>query len=198
MRWTEAQDDADRTPAAATAPVNDKALRRGSLAHSLLQALPDIAADERRCRATTFLAQAAADWAADECNDLRDSVLAVLDEPAFAPLFAPGSRAEVAIAGQFDNGDGGIAVSGRIDRLAITPDQILIIDYKTNRPAPTELAAVPAGYVRQLALYRALLAALYPGRTITVALLWTDVPALMPIPAAALDTARKLRAGPAL
>jgi ATP-dependent helicase/nuclease subunit A len=180
--------DAEDAPVPArAAPANETALKRGALAHSLLQALPEIAPAERRDRATTFLALAIPDWPADERDGLRDSILAVLDEPAFAPLFAPGSRAEVGIAGRI--ADGGIAVSGRIDRVAVTPDRVLIVDYKTNRPAPAGPASVPPGYVRQLALYRALLAGLYPDRTIAAALLWTDIPALMPIPATTLDAA---------
>ena len=38
------------------------------------------------------------------------------------------------------------------------------------------------GYVRQLALYRAVLRGIYPGRTIRAALIWTDKAALMDIP----------------
>ena len=46
-----------------------------------------------------------------------------------------------------------------------------------------------ANYVRQLALYRAVLMRLYPGRPVRAALLWTDTPDLMEIPAADLDAA---------
>jgi ATP-dependent helicase/nuclease subunit A len=79
-------------------------------------------------------------------------------------------------------------VSGLVDRLAVTADSVLIADYKTNRPAPRRLQDVPA-YVSQLALYRAVLAQLYAGRTIRAALIWTDVPDLMELSAAALDDA---------
>jgi ATP-dependent helicase/nuclease subunit A len=46
---------------------------------------------------------------------------------------------------------------------------------------------VPDAYIRQLALYRAVLAQLYPDKPIRAALIWTDVPDLMEVPAAALD-----------
>ena len=46
---------------------------------------------------------------------------------------------------------------------------------------------MPPAYIRQLALYRAVLTELYPDKTIRAALLWTEVPDLMEIPAAALD-----------
>jgi ATP-dependent helicase/nuclease subunit A len=113
-------------------------------------------------------------------------VLALLDDPRFAPLFAPDSRAEVPIVGRLP---GGAEVSGQVDRLAITGEAVLIADYKTSRPAPQRLENVPQAYVRQLALYRAVLGLLYPGRAVRAALVWTEGPALMEVPAALLDAA---------
>jgi len=64
---------------------------------------------------------------------------------------------------------------------------VLIVDYKTNRPPPLRLADVPPAYVIQLALYRQLLAQLYPSRAVDAAILWTDLPALMEIPSSTLE-----------
>ena len=55
----------------------------------------------------------------------------------------------------------------------MTADAVLIADYKTNRPAPRRPEDAPAAYVAQLALYRAVLAKLYPGRAVRAALVWT-------------------------
>jgi ATP-dependent helicase/nuclease subunit A len=71
----------------------------------------------------------------------------------------------------------------------VTADDVLIADFKTNRPAPRRIADVPPGYKQQLALYRALLGKLYPGRRIRAALVWTEVPDLMELSAADLDAA---------
>ena len=76
-----------------------------------------------------------------------------------------------------------------MDRLVITRDAVLLADYKTNRPAPRRIEEVPDPYVAQLALYRALLEQLYPHKTIRAALVWTDVPDLMEVPATKLDAA---------
>jgi ATP-dependent helicase/nuclease subunit A len=65
----------------------------------------------------------------------------------------------------------------------------LIADFKTNRPAPRRIEEVPPSYVRQLALYRAVLTKLYPGRRIRAALIWTEVPDLMELSADVLDAA---------
>jgi len=66
---------------------------------------------------------------------------------------------------------------------------VLIVDYKTNRPGPTRLEEVPPAYVTQLALYRALLKPLYPGRIVKAALLFTEAPLLIAVPGAAMDDA---------
>jgi ATP-dependent helicase/nuclease subunit A len=79
-------------------------------------------------------------------------------------------------------------VSGQIDRLVVTPGEILIVDYKTNYAPPRAAAEAPAAYVRQLALYRAVLRKLYPHLPVRAALLWTETPELMEISAPALDT----------
>jgi ATP-dependent helicase/nuclease subunit A len=80
-------------------------------------------------------------------------------------------------------------VAGQIDRLIALPERVLIVDFKTNRPPPKDLASVDPGYLLQLALYRGLVACLYPDRPVEAALLWTDIPSLMPIPFGLLDEA---------
>ena len=114
---------------------------------------------------------------------------AILGSPDFAPLFSPESRAEVAIMGEVEVKGRKRLVSGKIDRLAVTDDEVMIVDYKTNRPAPAQLSEVPPAYVLQLALYRALLQPLYPGRKVTAVLLFTEQPGLIALTDAALDGA---------
>ena len=163
-----------------------RALQRGVLVHRLLQSLPDLASERRRDLAIDYLARNAEAWTEAERAALAERVLALLSEPRFAAVFAPGSRAEVPIVGRLQNGR---PVSGRVDRLVVTADEVLIADYKTtNRPGPRHPDEV-SKYVKQLAPYRAVLGQLYPDKTIRAALLWTDVPDLMEIPAAALDRA---------
>jgi ATP-dependent helicase/nuclease subunit A len=111
----------------------------------------------------------------------------LLDDPRFSALFLRGSRAEVPIVGRLEGGR--FAVSGQVDRLAVTNDSVLIADYKTNRPAPSCLPDVPDAYIAQLALYRAVLGRLYTDKRIRAALVWTDVPDLIEISDARLDAA---------
>ena len=167
----------------------DFAIRRGLALHKLLQMLPGIAGEERDAAAQRYLARAGAAWPEAERRLALQAVAAILADARFAPLFAPGSRAEVSVVGSLDIRGRTRTVSGKIDRLAVTADRVLIVDYKTNRPAPASLAEVPEAYVLQLALYRALLRPLYPGREVSAALLFTEAPRLIELPEGALDAA---------
>jgi len=165
------------------------ALKRGSLVHRLMQSLPDIPAERRAQAAADYLARAGADLTPEERATLAGQVMLILEDRRFHALYAPGSRAEVPIIGKLDIGGREVRVSGQIDRLAVTPEAVLIADYKTNRPPPRRIAEVPPAYVRQLALYRAVLSRLYPGRAVRAALIWTEAPDLMELSAEALDAA---------
>ncbi|WP_316230420.1 double-strand break repair helicase AddA [Bradyrhizobium sp. SZCCHNR1051] len=164
------------------------AMQRGTLVHRLLQSLPDVAPERRRDAALRYLVRNAADWPDDDRAGLADRVLAVIEDPRFAAVFAAGSRAEVSIVGRLAlAGQPPALVSGQIDRLVVTEAEVLIVDFKTNQQPPSGLADVPPAYVRQLALYRAVLGQLYPGRNVRAVLLWTEAAEFMELPASALD-----------
>jgi len=133
---------------------------------------------ERKAAAEAWLANNGGDFTAPERADMIRSALAVLAEPAWADLFAPGALAEVPIAATV----GGQVVVGTIDRMTILPDRIRLIDFKTARRPPESLDAVPASILRQMAAYAAALEAAYPGRRIEAALLYTQVPRLIALP----------------
>jgi len=118
-------------------------------------------------------------WAAE--------ALAVTEAPGHQALFAEGSRAEVPLIGSVQTPRGIFTVSGQVDRLAVTAREVLIVDYKTNRPPPVDAVGVALAYRRQLALYRALLGKIYPSHQVRAFLLWTATPRLMEIDAKTLD-----------
>lgn len=177
------------SPLFPSGPAKEGAMERGRIVHRLLQVLPGLASEEREEAALRYIDRAARDWTPAEAGEVLRSVFAILDDPGFAPVFAPGSEAEVSIMGTLTLAGREHAVSGRIDRLAIAGDRVLIVDYKTNRPPIRDLSGVPAAYKAQLAIYRAVLAPLYPGRTIEAALLFTEAPALVRLGATELDRA---------
>ncbi|WP_443748919.1 double-strand break repair helicase AddA [Asticcacaulis solisilvae] len=156
--------------------------RRGNLIHKLFEMLPDIRPDNRETIARRYL-ERQSDLNDDQRDEIRSAVMTVLDDTRFAEAFGPDSRAEVALAGQVGTNAAGAAVmlSGRIDRLVVTPDRVLVIDYKSNRPAPDHAEDAAIAYQRQMAGYVGLLRQVYPDREVSAALLWTDGPKLTPL-----------------
>jgi ATP-dependent helicase/nuclease subunit A len=183
-------DTADDEPRHVTGGGEREAARlRGTLAHRLLQSLPDIPATRREKVASEFLSRRGDKISADQRAALLQEVLLLIESKDFAPLFAPGSRAEVPIVGRLLVDGGGRAVSGQIDRIAVTQEAVLIADFKTDPNPPRRIEKVPPGYIRQLALYRAVLMKLYPDTPVRAALVWTEVPDLMKLSADVLDAA---------
>ncbi|MBF0665010.1 MAG: PD-(D/E)XK nuclease family protein, partial [Brevundimonas sp.] len=174
------------TAAGAGAPLGR--FRRGDLIHRLLERLPEIAPAERAAAAARMLSRER-DLTDAHRAEMIAAAFSVLDDIRFAPVFGPGSRAEVALSGTAPELPPGVAVSGRIDRLVITPERILVVDYKTNRPAPARIEDADPAYGLQLAVYVAVLRRLYPDRPVEAALVWTDGPKLMPVPQGLMDAA---------
>lgn len=183
-----ADDDPRKVRTAESLTQRARALQHGTLVHRLLQSLPDIAAERRREAALAYLARNADGWSEEERQALAESTLALIADTRFAPVFAPGSRAEVSIVGRLERPAGRPAlVSGQIDRLVVTENEVLIVDFKTNHAPPSRPEEAPRGYVRQLALYREVLGKLYPQLPVRAALLWTETAELMEISAPALE-----------
>ena len=162
-------------------PRDDKRFRRGQLVHTLLARLPEIPKARRRAAALRYLK--ARD--AEEPEALTDETIRVLNDPAFAEAFAPGSRAEIGLVADLD---GLGRINGRIDRLAVSDEEVLIVDFKTNRPPPAREEDLARIYRTQMALYRAAAAKIFPHKRIACALVWTEGPSLMPLSDALLDT----------
>jgi ATP-dependent helicase/nuclease subunit A len=170
---------------------------RGNIIHALLQYLPDVPAELWEKRARVFVAKRGKVLDAKQQENIVSETLAVLRREDFSALFAPGSRAEVSIVARFEGRDGpAIELNGQVDRLVVRDDEVLIVDYKTNRPPPSDPQAVAPLYKRQLAAYRAALERIYPGKSVRAALLWTDGPTLMPIEDSLLDKAASILGSP--
>jgi ATP-dependent helicase/nuclease subunit A len=182
-------DEAAHAPRAYSPLAQDDRHRwqRGRLLHDLLRHLPALPPAEREAAARRFLAQPGRGLSDAEVTEWTAEALAVTESPAHRALFAESSRAEVPLIGTVKTPRGSFTVSGQVDRLAVTDSEVLIVDYKTNRPPPDAAAGVALAYRRQLALYRALLAKIYPSHRVRAFLLWTAAPRLMEIDAETLD-----------
>ena len=153
--------------------------RRGDLIHRLLQILPDLDVAAQPSAAEALMARED-DLTPEQRTEMIAAAMGVLQDDRFADVFGPGSRAEVAIMGAAPGVP--VPVSGRLDRLLVTPDRVLVADYKTNRPSPDRIEDADSSYIVQMAVYAAVLASIYPGRSIEAALVWTDGPKLMRVP----------------
>jgi ATP-dependent helicase/nuclease subunit A len=173
-----------------TAGDRQKALQRGQIVHRLMQSLPDIAPAARKAALQHYLGNAARDLSPDERAEIARHALAILEDNKFADVFAPGSRPEVPIIGRISRSDGEpLLVAGQVDRLIATDKAVLVVDYKTDSVVPDRLDNVPAAYIAQLALYRAVLTRIYPGKHVRAALIFTAGPLLVEISSSTLDAA---------
>ena len=130
--------------------------RRGDLIHRLLERLPDLPSPDRPDAARRMLARER-DLTDDQRAEMITAAFGVLDDARFAPVFGPGSRAEVALTGTAPDLPPGVSISGRIDRLVVTPQRVLVVDFKSNRPAPDQAEDADPAYILQMAIYAAVL-----------------------------------------
>ncbi len=176
-------EDAEPAVRSPLGPDEGAGFARGRIIHRLLQTLPALAPDARAKACRRYLARPVLALGAEAQAQIADATLGVLDDPGFQALFGQDSLAEVSVVGEVN----GHALAGQIDRLVVTGDTVLIVDYKTNRLPPGKVSATPEIYLRQMAAYRAVIAGIYPHHAVRCALLWTDGPSLMAIDDDLLD-----------
>lgn len=162
------------------------ALQKGKLTHRMLQVLPSLPVDQRDAAARRYAERAARFWPSGDRERLVKTVLAILDHPDLEPVFSPLAQAEVSIMGTITIDGQPRAVSGRIDRLAVTDDRVILLDFKTNRSPPRTIEAVPFSHRAQLAIYRELLKPLYPQKEIECLLAYTEAGTVIAVPVANL------------
>jgi len=159
-----------------------------------LQYLPELAPDAREAAARTWLTRHA-ELEESARAEILSVTLGALNAPDFGHVFAPGGRSEAAIVGEIDTASGPTIINGRVDRLLVSEAQVLIIDYKTDRPAPARVEDVDASYIAQMAAYAHILSDTWPGRAVRAGLLYTDGPVLFELPASLLQNSLKRLAG---
>ncbi|MFP3384248.1 double-strand break repair helicase AddA [Tritonibacter sp. SIMBA_163] len=161
----------------------DEAKARGTALHLLLEHLPEMPEAEWNSRAEQITRHE--DWQA-----LLMEARQVLSAPGCAEVFATDALAEVVISADL----GAARLHGVIDRLVVTPERVLAVDFKSNAVVPSAPDACPEGLLRQMGAYDAALRQIYPDRRIETAILWTRTATLMPLPVTLITQARE-RAG---
>lgn len=194
-RWWQRQAPAEARPPRPLAPsslgpdtvadpppdaARKAAARRGTALHRLFETLPGLAADVRRNVALQWCLLNVPDLEAEE---LVATVLAVLDDPVFAAVFAAGALTEAPVAAVV----GEAVIAGSIDRLLVSETEVLAVDFKTGSRVPAGLDMVPPSHLAQMGAYAAALARVFPGRTVRAGLLYTAGPRLIEVPADVLS-----------
>ena len=163
--------------------------RRGALIHRLLQSLPAVPVEMRQARAAAYLKLKGHRLSPEEQQEIASTVMRLLNHHAFGAVFAPDGLAETPIVAQVRLAGGRLVpIVGSIDRMIIRPEDVLILDFKSNRPPPDTLEKVDPSYVTQLALYRRAMLQLFPDKAVRAALLWTEGPTLMELTETLMDS----------
>ncbi|WP_270725176.1 double-strand break repair helicase AddA [Shimia sp. Alg240-R146] len=156
----------------------DAALRRGSQVHLLLEHFPD---HDRAAWPGVSEALLQGELEPSEPADhesLLAEAMSVLDNADLCWLFDKETLAEVPLTATL----GQHRLHGIIDRLVITPDRILAVDFKTNATVPQTPEQTPEGVLRQMGAYAHGLAQIYPNHRIETGILWTRSATYMPLP----------------
>ncbi|QPC99801.1 double-strand break repair helicase AddA [Qipengyuania soli] len=159
-----------------------EAARRGTLIHALLERLPQVMED-REVRGRKWLERQAAELSREAREEMLARALEVLAVPGFADIFGPDALAEIPLAATVE----GQVVMGTADRLLVTGERVVVVDFKTARRPPSSLDAIPESTMRQMAAYVAALERIYPDRTVEAAVLYTQTPQLFALPGERLD-----------
>lgn len=149
----------------------EAAKARGTAVHLLLEHLPLLPRTDWPGAAAALIPEPALS------AELLAEAARLLDAPELAWVFGPKSLAEA----PFTAALGGSRLQGTIDRLVVTPDEVRLVDFKSNSQVPTTAEAVPEGILRQMGAYLAALQQIYPDRKILPFILWTRTAHLMPL-----------------
>ncbi|WP_375687932.1 double-strand break repair helicase AddA [Pseudooceanicola sp. LIPI14-2-Ac024] len=156
-----------------------QAKRRGRQVHRLLEHLPADAPESWPEAAARLLGQGVDGAEGAELTLLLDEARRVLEKPALAALFSGEALAEVPVSADIGLAD---RLHGVIDRLILSDDRVLAVDFKTNAVVPDRVEDIPDGLLRQMGAYAAALEKVFPGRRIETAILWTRNATLMSLP----------------
>ncbi|MBL6845288.1 MAG: double-strand break repair helicase AddA [Planktomarina sp.] len=154
--------------------VNPDARRLGTAIHLLLETLPNTPEEKWKIVAKKIVDADIFSFAWAEAKK-------ILYHPDFAHIFASATFGEVNVSAHIDelNGD---PIQGSIDRLIISNDTVLAIDFKTNQIMPKTPKQVPEGILRQLGAYASALQQIFPDHQVETAILWTKTCSLMKLP----------------
>jgi len=150
-------------------PEAESARRMGIAVHALLEHLPKVPAEKRVTAANAALGFLLPDDP-ERQESAAAQALAILADPDLAFIFGPDSRGEIAIAADASENGKPVRITGRIDRLVVSDDKVLIVDFKSDAVTPE---VIPPAYLAQLALYALAVEQMFPQHSVAAAIVWT-------------------------
>ena len=151
----------------------EAAMLRGSRIHALLEFLPALPPHDWPSAAAHILPGAL------DLDELLAEASRNIASRDLTSLWSAGALPEVGITADLP---GLGRLQGVIDRLIVTADTALIVDFKSNALVPDTPEDCPEGLLRQMGAYAAMAAQVWPERQIDTAILWTRDAILMPMP----------------
>ncbi|HHG89232.1 MAG TPA: double-strand break repair helicase AddA [Devosia sp.] len=159
----------------------ETAKRAGSMLHLLLQHLAPIEQSRRQAVAKQALAQLLPEHEQLH-NSLADKALSILSGPDQERLFGSNSRAELPLFVHAMRGGKPVRIIGRIDRVVVNGNEVLLVDFKSDAGPATSPDKVRRPYLVQLGLYLRSCESLFPDKEVSAAIYWTSNEKLMPLP----------------
>ncbi|MDC9700665.1 MAG: double-strand break repair helicase AddA [Alphaproteobacteria bacterium] len=141
--------------------------KRGIFIHYLLHYLPDLPEGDRLAFSLRYAGAYIPELTSAQHRLFAFEAMAVIDDPRFAAFFSHESFTEVEVFA----GEG--RKYYRIDRLARCGEEILIAEFKTDKHVPTSVEKIPASYLKQAEVYRAIVSRLFPHLRVRLFFIWT-------------------------
>ena len=155
-------------------PDQLKDLERGALMHKVLQLLPEVPHANRRDFVRRMVKKAGHD------DSTITELVTLIERLDIRDVFSADGLSEIPVVAEIK--EIGLTITGRIDRLILRQNEIIIVDYKTDREWPAAPELIKSSYLLQMAAYQAALRDMHQGMAVRCAILWTAAPLFMKIP----------------
>jgi ATP-dependent helicase/nuclease subunit A len=149
--------------------ANSQSYERGKIIHHLLEYISYFDIQNFENKAQEFLTKQG--LTEEDATTILSKITKLLENANFAKIFSPQALIEAPI---YLKDDAGNLQLRRLDRVLVTDEEVLILDYKTNRIAPQNLNNLPATYVKQMREYKDIMAKIYPNKKIRGIILFIE------------------------
>ena len=149
----------------------------GLCTHKLLEKIPAIDAKYQEKECLKYLSQNFLSLSKNSINDIINEVMNIIQNPNYKFLFTESSLSELPFTYRYKK----LIFNGKIDRVVLTKNEVLIFDYKTNKNVPKFVNNADLSYLIQMSIYYHAISEIYQLKKIKCFFLWTKVPSIMEI-----------------